>query len=234
MSSAWEFPVVSASRANFSATRASAWHSTSSRDWYHDILRTIGDTACRVVERVTAQVQVDMLSTSEDLAGKSGPLAGPRQVREFIGPYYRRVWDLVRAGGGRLFGQDSDGNLNAVIEPFIEAGLNVMHPMEPAAGMDIVKIREKYGTRLAFMGGLDKHVLRRSREEIAAELEYKIPPMVRTGGCVLSLDHRIPNGTPLANYRFYIQKAWEIMNREAARLPGAAKPTPDAKRNNSV
>lgn len=100
----------------------------------HDILRTIGDTACRVVERVTAQVQVDMLSTSEDLAGKSGPLAGPRQVREFIGPYYRRVWDLVRAGGGRLFGQDSDGNLNAVIEPFIEAGLNVMHPMDPRPG----------------------------------------------------------------------------------------------------
>ena len=29
------------------------------------------------------------------------------------------------------------------------------------------------------------------------------------------LDHRIPNGTPLENYRFYIQKAWEIMNRES-------------------
>jgi hypothetical protein len=61
-------------------------------------------------------------------------------------------------------------------------------------------------------------VIRRSREEIAAELEYKIPPIVRTGGCVLSLDHRIPNNTPLANYRFYIQKAWEILDREAARL----------------
>jgi len=47
------------------------------------------------------------------------------------------------------------------------------------------------------------------------ELEYKIPPMVHSGGCVLALDHRIPNGTPLANYRFYIEKAWEIMNREA-------------------
>lgn len=53
-------------------------------------------------------------------------------------------------------------------------------------------------------------------EEIEAELEYKIPPMIRTGGCVLGLDHRIPNGTPLTHYRFYIRKAWEIMDRVCA------------------
>jgi len=28
---------------------------------------------------------------------------------------------------------------------------------------------------------------------------------------VLALDHRIPNGTPLENYRFYVAKAWEIL-----------------------
>lgn len=180
----------------------------------HDILQTIGDTACRVLDKVSATVPIDFLSVHEDMAGKSGPLAGPLQVREFIKPYYRRIWDMLQNRGARLFDQDSDGDMNAVIEPFLEAGVNCMHPMEPAANMDIVKVRETYGTRLAFYGGIDKHVIRRSKEEIVAELEYKIPPMVKTGGCVLALDHRIPNGTPLANYRFYIQKAWEIMSRE--------------------
>ena len=113
---------------------------------------------------------------------------------------------------------DTDGNVNAIIPHFIEAGVNLLYPMEPAAGMDIAKLREEYGTQLAFMGGLDKHVIRQSKEEIVAELEYKIPPMVRTGGCVLGLDHRIPNGTPLEHYRFYNMKAWEIMEREAAEL----------------
>ena len=86
-----------------------------------------------------------------------------------------------------------------------------MHPMEPAAGMDIVRTREEYGQRVAFYGGIDKHVLRRTREEIEAELQYKIPPMVGAGGCVLGLDHRIPNGTPLENYRFYIERVWELL-----------------------
>ena len=175
---------------------------------------TISETALKVFDQVTAQLHVDRLFVHEDMAGKSGPLFGPRQIRKFVLPYYRSVWDFVSERGVRLFDQDSDGNMNKVIDVFLDAGVNCMHPMEPAAGMDIVQIREKYGQRLAFYGGIDKHVLRKSKEEIVAELEYKVPPMIQTGGCVLALDHRIPNGTPLENYRFYIQKIWEIMERE--------------------
>ncbi|MBT4817744.1 MAG: hypothetical protein HON70_18705 [Lentisphaerae bacterium] len=184
----------------------------------HDILDTIGATAEQVLDRVSATVQIDQLSVHEDMAGKSGPLAGPKQIAEFIAPYYRRIWDMLQDRGARLFDQDSDGDMNAVIPAFMAAGVNVMHPMEPAANMDIVQVRNTYGTSLAFYGGIDKHVLRRSKEEIAAELEYRVPPMVQTGGCMLGCDHRIPNGTPLENYRFYINKMWEILERETARL----------------
>ncbi len=183
-----------------------------------DILDTIAETARRVLDRVSSTVQVDLLSVHEDMAGKSGALAGPKQIDEFIAPYYRRIWNMLADRGARLFDQDSDGDMNSVIPSFLEAGVNMMHPFEPAANMDIVTVREKYGDRLAVYGGIDKHVVRRTPEEITAELEYKVPPMVRTGGCVLGLDHRIPNGTPLANYRFYVEKTWEILDREAAKL----------------
>ena len=178
-----------------------------------DILHTIGETALAVLDRVSAAVPVDVLYVHEDMAGKSGPLVGPAQIREFVVPYYRRIWNLLQARGARLFDQDSDGDMNPLLDVFLEAGVNCMHPMEPAANMDIVAVRQKYGTRLAFYGGLDKHVLRRSKEEIARELAYKIPPMVKTGGCVLALDHRVPNGTPLENYRFYLQTAWALLER---------------------
>ncbi|MAG13607.1 MAG: hypothetical protein CMN78_03310 [Spirochaetales bacterium] len=184
----------------------------------HDILKTICTTAFTVLDAVSAAVQVDLLSVHEDMAGKSGPLAGPKQIREFILPYYKKIWDMLKSRGARLFDQDSDGDMNSVIPVFLDAGVNVMHPMEPAANMDLVKTRETYGDALAFYGGIDKHVIRKSRNEIITELEYKIPPMVQSGGCVLALDHRIPNGTPLDNYRFYLSKAWEIINREAKSL----------------
>ncbi|MBI5833935.1 MAG: hypothetical protein HZB16_16705 [Armatimonadetes bacterium] len=176
-----------------------------------DILQTVGAMVQRVLDRVSAAVQVDILSVHEDMAGRSGPMVGPRQVREFIAPYYRRVWDMLAERGARLFDQDSDGNMNPVIDAFLDAGVNVMHPMEPAAGMDIVQVRQRYGRRLAFYGGIDKHVLRRSHEEIDAELAYRVPPLLASGGCVFALDHRIPNGTPLGNYRYYVQRMWEML-----------------------
>ena len=100
------------------------------------------------------------------------PLAGPKQIEEFK-PYYRRIWDMLADRGAVLFDQDSDD-----ISPASSAfgcGHQLYAPHGTAAGVDVVKIREQYGNRLAFYGGIDKHVLRRSKE-IIAELEYKIPP----------------------------------------------------------
>ncbi len=176
-----------------------------------DMLDTIGETAFRVLDIVSARTLVDQLDVHEDFAGKSGPLIGPRLIERFVKPYYRRIWDMLSSRGARVFSIDTDGNANAVIDILLDAGINLMWPMEPAAGMDMVETRRRYGSRLAFIGGIDKHVLRRSKAEIVAELEYKLPPMIRTGGCLLGLDHRIPNGTPLEHYRFYIQTVWEIM-----------------------
>ncbi len=177
----------------------------------HDMLETIAQTAFEVLDAVSSEATIDMLCVHEDMAGKSGPLAGPSQIQSFIKPYYRKIWDMLQERGTRLFDQDSDGNMNPVIDDFLDAGINCMHPMEPAAGMDIVKTRAQYGTRLAFYGGIDKHVLRRTKPEILQELEYKLPPMIQSGGCVLALDHRIPNGTPLENYRYYIQTMWDLI-----------------------
>lgn len=41
--------------------------------------------------------------------------------------------------------------------------------------------------------------------------------MIASGGCVLALDHRIPNGTPLENYRFYVQEMWRIMDSRSGK-----------------
>ena len=189
----------------------------------HDILNTVGRTAERVLDRVSREVRLDQLSVHEDLAGKSGSMVGPKQIAEFVNPYYRRIWDMLQSRGTRIFSQDSDGNLNGVIDAFLDCGLTCMGPMEPAAGMNIVQVRQTYGKRLAMLGGIDKHVLRQSRHAIREELEYKLQPMMREGGMVFGLDHRIPNGTPIENYRYYVKTAREVLGLEANPQPGWAR-----------
>ncbi|MBR6745130.1 MAG: hypothetical protein IKM00_07955 [Clostridia bacterium] len=176
-----------------------------------DILRTISETNVRVLSQISKKLTIDQLSVHEDMAGKTGPMIGPNLVSEFIVPYYLQSWELVKDAGTKLFCQDSDGNMNPVIDAFIEGGVNIFYPCEPAGNMDIVALRKKYGHKIAFRGGIDKHVIRRTKEEIDRELAYKMQPCMTEGGIVFSLDHRIPNGTPLENYIYYVRRARELL-----------------------
>lgn len=176
-----------------------------------DMLATFADTAIKVMERVGDVVPIDNLTIHEDMAGKSGPLMGPNLIEEFLAPYYQKVWDCARSYGAKLFSQDSDGNMNAVLDAFIACGVNCSYPCEPAAGMDMVALKKKYGKTLYFKGGIDKHALRRDPEAIRAELEYKMSAPMLGGGTIFALDHRIPNGVSLENYKYYVKTGRELL-----------------------
>ncbi len=176
-----------------------------------EILSTIADTCVKVIERTGEIVGIDNLTVHEDMAGKSGPLAGPKQVKEFIAPYYKKVWEAAKAYGAVLFSQDSDGNMNADIDAFLESGLQGFYPCEPAAGMDIVELRKKYGKKLYLKGGIDKFALLKGKKAIRDELEYKMSSLMRGGGVIFALDHRIPNGVEIENYRYYVNTGREIL-----------------------
>lgn len=176
-----------------------------------DIMATITDTTMRVLEPISEKLKIDQLMVHEDFAGKSGPMVGPIQVKECFQPYYRKVWDMLSSRGTRIFEQDTDGDINPVIPALLDCGLTSIYPMEPAAGMDIVELRKTYGQRLAVRGGIDKHVIRKDRDAIRRELEHKFDPSLIAGGCVFGLDHRIPNGTPIENYRYYVSLGREML-----------------------
>jgi len=179
----------------------------------HDILTTLRDTAMKTLERVTDKLTIDQLSVHEDMAGKSGPLWGPAQMIEFAKPYFRPIWDLLHSRGTVIFDMDTDGNVNAILDELIDCGINHLHPMEPAAGMDIVQVRQDYGKQLTFNGGIDKFAVRNgTKADIDRELAYKLQPLMRDGGGIaFGLDHRIPDGTPLVNYRYYVDTAREML-----------------------
>lgn len=177
-----------------------------------DMLNVFGELMQKGLERIYEYTGIDVLSVHEDMAGISGPLAGPKQVKEFIAPYYRSVWDIAKQGGATLFSQDSDGNMTGVIDEFLACGVNCMYPIEPKAGMDMRALREKYGNKLAFKGGIDKFALRGTKEDIDRELNYKLASPLLGGGTVFGLDHRIPDGVPIENYRYYVKEARRRLN----------------------
>jgi uroporphyrinogen-III decarboxylase len=176
-----------------------------------DIMDTISQASFMVLDRISDTITIDNLFVHEDMAGKSGSLIGPNLIDEYIKPYYRRIWDMLSSKGTKLFSQDSDGNMNSVLDSFMDSGVNITFPAEPGSNMDIVNLRKKYGESLSFKGGINKYVLQKNKLAIRDELEYKLQPLMQAGGNVFGLDHRIPNGTSIDNYRYYVDVAREIL-----------------------
>jgi uroporphyrinogen-III decarboxylase len=176
-----------------------------------ELLGALGELCERAFSQLPADAIPDELFIHEDFAGKSGPIIGPETFRRFVTPYYKRISECWVSRGVAIFDVDSDGFIEPVLDAMIEAGVNCVHPLEPAAGTDMVRLRKRYGRRLVLRGGIDKFSLMRGRDAIRAELEYKMQPIMRGGGVMFGLDHRIPNGTPLEAYRFYVETGRAIL-----------------------
>lgn len=170
----------------------------------HEIMERITDVAVTVYDQVAAQVRVDEIHIWEDMAGRQGPLIGPDMWRQFMGPCYRRFHDLARRRDIPVISVDTDGQPEPIIQPMIDHGVNLLFPLEVAAGCDVEATRRRYPT-LALLGGIDKRALAGRTADIDAELR-RIIPAARAGGYVPELDHLIPEDVSWANFSHYARR----------------------------
>jgi len=161
-------------------------------------------------ERIAAVTTIDAVYLWEDMAYRNGPMISPAMFRTFMSPYYRRVIDCGRSLGIKVFEVDTDGDCSLLIPLFLEAGVNMLLPFEVQAGMDIREVRARYGKRLIIEGGLDKRALAQDFDAIRAEIEAKVPALLRDGGYIPALDHLVPPDVPLANFEFFLRSVREI------------------------
>jgi uroporphyrinogen decarboxylase len=161
----------------------------------------IGQTLARIFERVTP----DMVHLSEDMAFKEHPMISPEMTRRFCVPSYRRWGEQVRAARVPLFAVDSDGRVDLLMPIWIECGVNVVDPMEVAAGNDIVALRERFGHRVAFQGGIDKRAIAAGGETLRRELE-RVRPVVEDGGYIPGCDHGVPSDISWPNFQSYAEQ----------------------------
>ena len=95
---------------------------------------------------------VDILLLDDDVAMPTGLTIGLHTWREFFKP---RVADVIRlarqVNPDLLIFYHSDGDFSAVVPDLVEAGVNVINPLQPDC-MDALAIKRRFGDRLALWG----------------------------------------------------------------------------------
>ncbi len=168
-----------------------------------EIMETITQIVLRTIDRVASQVQIDFGAGWEDMAFRNGPMISPSTFERLMVPRYRRMTELLAKHGCDIVYTDCDGNINALVPLWLEAGVNCMFPVEVAAGTDPVALRDRYGRQILLLGGVNKRALIQGKEAIRSELE-RIEPCVREGGWIPHVDHRVPPDVTFENYRYYL------------------------------
>jgi len=176
----------------------------------HEITDYIGDFVFRVIRRAVEELDIDFAQYWEDMAMKTGSLISPKLFREYMSPNYRRVNELLRAHGVGIHMVDSDGNTDELVPLWLEVGVNMIYPLEAAAGCDPLAYRKQYGEELLMMGGIDKRALRTDKAAVEAEVMSKVPALVKAGGYSPMVDHAVPPDVPLECFQHYLDLCREI------------------------
>ncbi|MFA6471137.1 MAG: uroporphyrinogen decarboxylase family protein [Candidatus Latescibacterota bacterium] len=173
--------------------------------WVHEMMDYYADFLIRLTTPMLRDVTPDCIHFFEDMAYRAGSLISPEFFRTFMMEPYKRVLDHFRKNGVPFFVVDSDGKIDELIPLFLELGIEAVYPFEVQAGMDILKIREKYGRDLVIWGGLDKRKLTGSKKDIETEVYSIVPNMLEQGGYIPTLDHEAPPDIPFENFCYYRQ-----------------------------
>ena len=164
------------------------------------------------MRKLPPDIPIDYVGWWEDMASKNGPFVSPEQFRRFLLPPYKAVMDEARRRGCALSLVDCDGNPEALIPLWLEAGVNIMFPLEVTSGVDHMAWKKKHGNGLLLRGGISKEAIAQGGTAIDREIE-RIRPLIDAGGYIPHLDHLAPPNISYGTYLAYLKKKRRAIGR---------------------
>ena len=116
------------------------------------------ECACRWIAGLPHDDPFETAFVGDDIAFKGGSMVKVSWLEQHYFPRLARVCAALHARGKKVMFH-SDGNLNAIMDGLVEAGIDVLNPIEICAGMDLADLHRRY-PKLIYAGGIDvSHLL---------------------------------------------------------------------------
>ena len=186
-------------------------------DLMHEMMEFFADFIIETARPVLEKIDVEYFTLNEDMSMKSGPLLGPDLFRTYIFPHLKRMVEFFKSHGTKYFAVDTDGDPTLLIPLLMDAGVDVVWPIERASDVSPQEWRRQFGKDLRLWGGVDKRVLFEGPEAIRAHLREFIP-LIEEGGFIPTVDHTVPPGVSWDNFRYYMDYKRALLSFDFATL----------------
>jgi uroporphyrinogen-III decarboxylase len=187
-------------------------------EWYlstisrRDYIMTVFEKQCEIalqnLEKLFPilgdQVQAVFL-TGTDFGTQRSSFISISAYRDLFKPFHRRINKLIHQKSNWKTFIHSCGAVYDLIPEFIDAGFDILNPVQcSAAGMDARTLKKEFGRHLVFWGGgVDtQHTLPFGTPgEVYRQVRERIEIFGEDGGFVFNAVHNIQGNIPLENIR---------------------------------
>ena len=207
----------------------SAWYLRGLEDMFTDLL-TEKEYAHRLLNKITEyfisyfqrafeaaekeNLKIDLAFTADDIGGQNDLLMSLPLWEEMIKPYHKRLNKVIHEYGAKIV-YHSDGAVMKAAGGFIDMGIDVLEALQfDAAGMEPAELKNRFGDKLSFHGGVSVQSTLPfgTPEEVEAEVKERIKILGRNGGYILAPSHAIQAGTPPENIYAFLKATGRIFN----------------------
>jgi uroporphyrinogen decarboxylase len=150
--------------------------------WAHFLLDRLTELARRNAEALSG-AGVDVLALDDDVGMPRTMIISPATWREFFKPRMAMIIQAAQAIKPDLrVLYHSDGYFEPIVSDLMEIGVNAINPLQPDH-MDAVRIRQRFGPRLALWGTVGHHTTFSfaTPDAIRQEVKHRVETLGRAG-----------------------------------------------------
>ena len=164
----------------------------------------------RLMERAIA-AGVEVVVLGDDYADNKGPMMSPAHFKEYLLTGLKKVVDAAHQAGAYVV-KHTDGNVTPLLDMIVGTGIDGLNPIEPAAGMDIGRVKSQYGDRVALIGNIDCGNLLcfGSRAEVRHAVRDCLKAAGQNGGLILASSNSIHSSVKPENYLAMVEALREF------------------------
>jgi uroporphyrinogen decarboxylase len=151
--------------------------------------------------RNLAERGVDMIWLGDDWAMQTNLLIDLDTWRHFFKPRYADICATIKAANPDCkIAYHSDGAVTKLIPDLIEAGVEVLNPIQTDC-VDPAELQRDFGDQICFFGGVavQSTLPQGTAAEIRAEYEWLKSTLGKGGGWICSPTHHVQLDTPVEN-----------------------------------
>jgi hypothetical protein len=175
-------------------------------DYIHEIFSKQSDIALANLDKIYKVVgnKVDIaFLCGTDFGTQDSQFCGLDTLEEIYLPYYKKINSWIHENTNWKTFKHSCGAVEPFIESFIEAGFDILNPVQiNATGMDPHHLKDTYGDRITFWGGgvdTQKVLSFGTEKEVRDQVEENLRIFGENGGYVFNTVHNIQANVPPKN-----------------------------------